>query len=102
MEAEWEADFTTRDLVDLAVSIPLLLLALVSMVGLFLFWRPARPLYLVTTAAGLFLTPFFGPYVDAGWETAFGEAATIISGMVLALVYFSPLKELFEKPKIAG
>jgi hypothetical protein len=45
-------------------------------------------------------TPFFGPYVDAGWGIAIDYAAMIVSGVILALVYFSPLKSLYERPAI--
>ena len=85
-------------MIMIATTIPLLILFLVSSIGLFFFWRPARIVYLIATVAGLLLTPFFGPYVDAGWGTAFDEAAILVSGVILALIYFSPLKDLYEKP----
>jgi len=100
LEAEVEADITTWDLVMLATGIPLLILLIVSSVGLFFFWRPARVLYSITMAAGLVMTPFFGPYVDSGWGTMFDQAAIVVSGAILALIYFSPLKVLYERPKI--
>jgi hypothetical protein len=56
---------------------------------------------LISTVLGLLLTPFFGPVVDAGWGTAFDYAAMIVSGVILALVYFSPLKSLYERPAVA-
>jgi hypothetical protein len=101
LEVDSEADVTAQEMVLLAVAIPLIGLLLVSSIGLFFFWRPARILYLITMIVGLLLTPFFGPYVDAGWGTMFEDAAVIISGVILALVYFSPLKGSYEKPKIA-
>jgi hypothetical protein len=99
---EAEADITTRDIVMLATGIPLLILLLVSSIGLFSFWRPARILYVITTVVGLLGMPFFGPYVDSGWGAMFEEAAIIISGMILAMIYFSPVKDLYEKTKIAA
>lgn len=48
----------------------------------------------------LLLTPLYGPYVGAGWGTTFEDAAGILSGVILALVYLSPLKGLYEKPKV--
>ncbi|MDA1143275.1 MAG: hypothetical protein O3B01_32355 [Planctomycetota bacterium] len=99
LDAESEAEVTAREMILLAAAIPLIILVLVSTIGLFFFWRPARILNLISIVAGLILTPFFGPYVDAGWGMTFVEAATIISGVVLALVYFSPLKDLYDKPK---
>jgi hypothetical protein len=102
VEAESEAEVTTHDMILLAAGIPLILLVLVSSIGLFVFWRPARILYVVTIVAGLLLTPFFGPYVDAGWGRVFEDAAVIVSGVILALIYLSPLKVLYERPKTAG
>ena len=89
---------TARETIMVVATIPLFILLLVSSVGLFFFWRPARILYLIVTVAGLFLTPFFGPYVDAGWGTALDEAAILVSGVILTLFSFSPLKDLYEKP----
>jgi hypothetical protein len=102
LHAESEVEATGRGMVMLAAAIPLIILLLVSSIGLFFFWRPARFLYLIAIAGGLLLTPFFGPYVDAGWGATFEEAAIIISGVILALVYFSPLKDLYEQPKTVG
>src|SRR5580765_813156 len=48
------------------VGIFLVISLVVSSVGLFVFWRPARLLYLLTTIMGLLLTPFLGPEVDTG------------------------------------
>jgi hypothetical protein len=102
VEAEAEADITARHIAMLATAIPLIILLLVSSIGLFFFWGPARILYLITIVGGLLLTPFFGPYVDAGWGAAFEDAAIIVSGVILALIYFSPLRTMYEKPTIAA
>ena len=99
LDAEAKAEMAARDMMLFAAATPLFILLVVSSVGLFFFWRPARILYLIDTVAGLVVAPFFGPYVDAGWGTALGEVATIVSGVILALIYFSPLKDLYEKPK---
>jgi hypothetical protein len=56
----------------------------------------------ITIVVGLLVTPFFGPYVDTGWGTMFYEAAVTVSGVILGLIYFSPLKDLYNKPKIAA
>jgi len=97
-----EADYSTREWVLLGVAIVLLICVLVSNIGLFVFWRPARLLYFCTLMGGVALAPFYGPYVDAGWGTLFGEAAMIISGVILALIYYSPLRGLYERPKPAA
>jgi hypothetical protein len=101
-EAQTESEITTRGVAMIAAAIALIILLLVSSIGLFFFWRPARILYLLTLILGIAMTPFFGPYVDAGLGTAFEDIAVVISGVILGLVYFSPLRELYEKPKVAA
>jgi hypothetical protein len=102
VETEFEGDITTREVAMILAAIPLVVLWLVSSIGLFFFWRPARFLYVVTMIFGLLATPFFGPYVDAGLGAMLESAGTIISGVILALVYFSPVKELFGGPTLGG
>ena len=99
---EFEGEITTRDVAMVAAAVPLLILWLVSTIGLFFFWRPARMLYVVTMIFGLLAMPFFGPYVDVGLGAMLEDAATIISGVILALVYFSPVKELFGGASVAA
>lgn len=73
----------------------------VAWIGLFVFWRPARMWYLVTTVGGLATVPFFGPYVETGWTYALSSAGQLVGGFVLALIYCSPLKELYaRKPRL--
>jgi hypothetical protein len=99
-KAEIQGEMTARDLGMLRVTFPAIILWLGSSIGLFFFWRPSRILYLISIVLSLLLTPFSGPYVDAGWGTAFEDAAMIVSGVILALVYFSPLKSLYERPAV--
>ena len=99
-EAQSGGSFSAHDLSELVVFTPLIIVRLVARVGLFFFWRPARLLFLITIVADLLLTPFFGPSVDAGWSRALEEAAIVISGMVLCLVYFSSLRDLYGKRKV--
>jgi hypothetical protein len=90
-----------QSLVTLRVAFPVIILSLVSSIGLFFFWRPSRILYLISSVLGLLLAPFLGPYVDAGWGRALEDAALVVSGVILALVYFSPLKSFYERPAVA-
>lgn len=84
-------------IIVLGLMVLLLLALIVAWIGLFVFWQPARLLYLVTTVLALLLMPFFGPYVETGLSYTLTEAASIVAGIILALVYFSPLKELYER-----
>lgn len=100
-QARSEADFTVKEWVLVGVSAPLIIAWLVSNVGLFFFWRSARTMYLVTVVGSLAVTPFTDVYITAGWVSAIEGMSLINTGIVLTLIYASPLKDLFEKPKNA-
>lgn len=81
----------------------LLILGVTSTVGLyqFRFWAPK--LALITTALALPLFPLFGATAISGYATALNEISSTLWGAVLALVYFSPLRERFahtDRPHI--
>ena len=75
----------------------MLSLMLVSTVGLFLLRPWSRTLFVVLTVVGLGSTPCLGPYAGSGWERPFNDAAMVLNGVIIGLIYFSPLKQLFEK-----
>jgi hypothetical protein len=74
--------------------------ALGSRIGLFFFWRPARPLYLATILA-LLGTSLDGPSVETAFGAVIQQLLVLISGAVVTLVYVSPLKHRFKKASIA-
>jgi hypothetical protein len=90
------SNFSTSDWVVLVQGVIFIVVFLASRIGLFVFWRRARQLYLVSVILLLGLTPFFGPYIDAGWGHALDSAALVSSGLILALIYFSPFSQNFE------
>ena len=93
----------SRDLVvELALFIPLLIAGLIARVGLFFFWRPARVLFLIQIIAGTLLMPFSRPLVATGLSYTCESIGVTITGAILSLVYFSSLKDFFEKPKDAA
>jgi hypothetical protein len=64
-----------------------------SYVGLYRFrlWGPGSGL--VFTAAGILVIPFVDPSVSSGWTMAALELSATLWGAVLAIAYFSPLRE---------
>jgi hypothetical protein len=72
----------------------------VSWIGLFVFWRPARPLFLVTMVLFLLPTLLGGPHVDDGLSGTLAEIVSIITGVILSLIYFSPLEDFYEKKQV--
>lgn len=67
----------------------------VSVVGLFVFWRPARPLTLFLAVVGLSLTPLSGPVVESGLTCSFHDLTMVLQGVIITLAYFSPIKDFF-------
>lgn len=97
MKAEAERDITGADAIVAVGACGYLLLSCVSSVGLFVFWRPARILYPLTIGLGMVLTPLCGPYVDTGWADLLSDTSFLISGMIIVCIYFTPLKDLYQK-----
>lgn len=80
-----------------ALLVPWLLASVVSTVGLFFYWRWARPLALIVAVLGLAVSPLLGPGLASGWSSALLEASFLSWGAVLALAYWSPIGQRFER-----
>ena len=73
------------------------IVGLLALVGLFVFWRPARVLFLAQSALVLAVTPLLlKTTVDSAWATALYGLSDVSGGVVIALVFFSPLARRFE------
>ncbi len=81
----------------IAFAVLLLVPWVAAFVGLLRLKRWGRALALYVTALSLIALPTFGPTLTSGLETAFVEAAAMCWGAVLALAYFSDVREHFEK-----
>jgi hypothetical protein len=75
---------------------------LVANICLFVFWSGAPALYLIVTVALQFASFGLGPFVTTGWIDLFETASTMLNGIILGLVYFSPAQELFKRREAAG
>ena len=85
-------------LIELLTDIPFLiqtLLGIMAATGLILFRTWGRPVYLVYIAAGLVITVLAGPYITTGWTALVGYISSITEGLILALIYFSPIRKMF-------
>jgi hypothetical protein len=78
------------------IEIVLFFFSVADSVGLFLFRRWAKllliPLYTVATL----LIPTDAVYIQTGWERMLFGISTLFGGMIIALVFFSPLAEVFD------
>ncbi len=66
-------------------------------VGLWRFNRWARGTFLALTVLSLIMTALGGMDVRLAFEAVLEDAVALIDGVILALAYFSPLKEKFAK-----
>jgi hypothetical protein len=68
---------------------------LVAAAGLLLFRKLARSLFLILAVVTTALSPLYGLSVETAGGTALVSIANMADGVVLALAYFSPVKDEF-------
>lgn len=73
-------------------------LAIISTIGLFVLWRPARILYTLSFVVALPLYLLMGPTINTGLTEFLSELASFLGGVIWALIYFSPLRQHFDRP----
>ena len=98
----WIVDFEAPELsLKFVLSVALILLfivtAIFTQIGLFLYWPPARPIYLTLCLFSFGLTALGGLVVSPPLESLGLELCTFIDGMILAFAYFSPIAEKFRR-----
>lgn len=96
LERVENAPLTNGEIVLAIVDVTFVVFVIVLTVGLFRFRGWAKALLPVSYLLGLVLIPVNGPYVESGWVSILFYSGSLVDGMILALVYFSPLKESFE------
>ena len=70
--------------------------AIASFVGLFIFRPWAPKLSLISTALALCLWSLIGVHVASGWSTAFTGLSDTLWGVILTMMYFTPLRKKFR------
>lgn len=92
---------TGGQIVLLLVALPLLGALVVSWIGLWRTWRAARLIYVITMIAALLLEALAGPWIYSGPGAALATLQSVISGMIVALVFLTPLAAAFGRPPAA-
>jgi uncharacterized membrane protein (DUF2068 family) len=87
-EAERDA-VTPGELMLLVAGVALLGMMLVSSVGLLCLQRWAAWLYLATVVTGTLFVALMGPTVEHGVTGAVDDLASVVSGVVVGLAFFS-------------
>lgn len=74
-----------------------IVLQAISVIGLYRF-RPWAPrLALVITVVGILMNVSFGAKASSAWAYLFQETSQILWGLILGVIYFSPLKSRFAR-----
>jgi len=74
-----------------------LVVAVVTVFGLFVFWGPSRYLAMLLWVVGCAIAPLLGPTVESCWVSLCGELSAGAFGAVIALSFFSPVRDVFNK-----
>ena len=84
---------------DLAVWISMVCAVanLIASIAIFCMRSWGRNLYTVTLIGGALTMPFLGAMVTAPYTALLNEMLTILSGVIICLLYFSSAKEAFAK-----
>lgn len=92
-----EAARESNMFVEGGFAIALLLAGLVSTVGLLVFWKPARLLYVASFLASYVFIGMIGPHLSSGPSETVALLSEFLAGVVAALMYTQPIGAYFEK-----
>lgn len=89
------------ELVLAILGIPGMIGWFIAVIGLYRFWKPARWMGI---AAWLYMLVWMsispGPVISNVVAASFSQSSTFLAGAVLAISFFSPAAEWFEKKKL--
>lgn len=98
LTAEW---FGYGSLLDgkyiLYISLGSSILYLISYVGLFLFKGWGRTLFVFLITFELLMSPFLGLSIQSGFQVFFSYFLTLAQGILVSLLYFTSLKDVYKK-----
>ena len=100
LEAEWSAD--TKTYIGISIGVLLIIYLIYTFIGLLFFWNNARLFYLAGFIVSIpfyfyFYFYFLGIVVVSPIGGLLYDSSNILSGMILALIYFSPVKQYFTE-----
>ncbi len=99
INASMEGDLTFWEIAVLVPSLPFLAWFIINLRGLYAF-KPNAPkqLLYITIVSGFFYVNIFEVFVVTNLEEFFNDVLFLLSGITLALVYFSNIADEFKKP----
>lgn len=94
-EATLESDY--GPILLWSIGIAFLLFVAATQIGIFLFWRFARPSYAVLATLMFLYSPFAGLSVMTPVQTALWELTLFLDGAIVAMSYLPPINGYFKK-----
>ena len=87
--------FALPPLLLVALALISILLFFWAVVGLFLFWRGSRLVFLLVLIAFVIAEPLRSFYIVTGWNQLLIHVRLAFHGFIIALVYFGPPRQFF-------
>jgi hypothetical protein len=82
--------------IDIGLLVLMLVLLLAALSGLLLFKSWGRVAFVLCGVVGFPIIMMNGPYITSGLSSVLYDLSNITSGVVLAMMYFSPVSEEFK------
>jgi hypothetical protein len=82
--------------IDIGLLVLMLVLLLAALSGLLLFKNWGRIAFVLCGGVGFLIIMMNGPYITSGLSGVLYDLSNIASGMVLAMMYLSPVSEEFK------
>jgi hypothetical protein len=68
-----------------------------AIIGLFLFWPSARPVFVFLLLIFVAIAPLKPFYVISGWFEVLMHVRLLFHGFIICLIYFGPPREYFSR-----
>ena len=86
---------------DAAIGSAIILAYVVAIIGLFLLRPFARILFALLVGFSFVATFYYGVRIQTRSVATFDDAVTLLNGILLALLYCSPIRERFNRSTVA-
>jgi hypothetical protein len=99
LAAENNRELRSVDIWVTVFSLPVFGLLIASWIGLWKMRKWSRAAYTTAWGLSILAVPLLGPSVMHGFEYMLGDIANLVAGMILSMIWFSPLSSQF-RPKL--
>ncbi|QDP02569.1 hypothetical protein [Thalassotalea sp. PS06] len=92
-----EQDRQELNLVEMISALSVLLAMIIATIGVWIFKPWGRTLWLLTIIAGYLIPPYLTPTLYNGIESYFMDFTMMLDGAILAMLYLSSARSLFDR-----